>query len=117
MASLLSERTIGVMGSGEDEHQELPREVGKLLAQLGVNLLTGAGGGVMAAVSRAYRDAPKEKGICIGIVPCSELSRATTKSGYPNNFIELAIRTHLPHSGKRGKEITSRNHINVLTSD
>lgn len=39
--------TIGVMGSGSVEHRELSEQVGSLLAKLGANLLTGAGGGVM----------------------------------------------------------------------
>ncbi len=36
----LSDRTVGVIGSGRDEHDDLAREVGTLLAALGVNLLT-----------------------------------------------------------------------------
>jgi SLOG-like protein len=31
--------------------------------------------------------------------------------------VELAIYTHLPYSGDRGKERLSRNHINVLSCD
>jgi predicted Rossmann-fold nucleotide-binding protein len=54
MNTVLSEETVGVMGSGTDEYEELAREVGELLAQLGVNLLTGGGRGVMRSVSRAF---------------------------------------------------------------
>ena len=39
------------------------------------------------------------------------------KPGYPNPWVELAIRTHLPLSGEQGTDRESRNHINVLTSD
>lgn len=114
---LLSEDTVGVMGSGTDEHEALAREVGELLARLGVNLLTGGGPGVMRSVSRAFTQARRERGVCIGIIPCrSERERGRPKDGYPNEFVELAIYTHLPHSGDRGKDYLSRNHINVLSS-
>ena len=114
----LAEVTIGVMGSGKDEHSDLAEPLGSLLAELGVNLLTGAGGGVMTSVSRAFVQSPQRRvGICIGIVPCrSEGDRASPKDGYPNEFVELPIMTHLPLSGPRGCEDLSRNHINILSS-
>jgi len=37
--------TIGVMGSGSDEFDDVAKPLGKLLANLWVNLPTGAGGG------------------------------------------------------------------------
>jgi uncharacterized protein (TIGR00725 family) len=110
--------TIGVMGSGSDEHDHLARPLGQLLARLGVNLLTGAGGGVMTSVSRAFTASPRARGICIGIVPCASIDeRARPKDGYPNRFVELPIVTHLPYSGDLGQHDLSRNHINVLSSD
>jgi uncharacterized protein (TIGR00725 family) len=116
MNTRLADVTIGVVGSGTSEHEDLARGVGVLLAELGVNLLTGGGGGVMRAVGRAFTQAPREHGICIGIIPClSERQRAQPKPGYPNEFVELAIYTHLPYSGTRGKDDLSRNHINVLS--
>jgi len=52
----------------------------------------------------------------IGIIPCaSESDRGTPKAGYPNEFVELAIYTHLPFSGPQGTHDLSRNHINVLS--
>jgi uncharacterized protein (TIGR00725 family) len=112
----LSRCTVGVMGSGTVEHDEYARPVGEALAELGVNLLTGGGGGVMTAVSRAFTSAPRRTGICIGIIPCaSESDRGTAKAGYPNAFVELAIYTHLPYSGRQGTHDLSRNHINVLS--
>jgi uncharacterized protein (TIGR00725 family) len=112
----LSSRTVGVMGSGSAEHEEYARAVGEALAALGVNLLTGGGGGVMTAVSRAFTAVPGRRGICIGIIPCaSEADRKTPKAGYPNEFVELAIYTHLPYSGRQGTCDLSRNHINVLS--
>jgi uncharacterized protein (TIGR00725 family) len=116
MNVVLADKTVGVLGSGTDEHEELASGVGELLAQLGVNLLTGGGRGVMRAVSRAFTRSERARGICIGVIPCfSERERGRPKDGYPNEFVELAIYTHLPHSGERGQEDLSRNHINVLT--
>src|SRR5712692_4506936 len=66
----LADRTVGVIGSGIDEHDDLARPVGRLLATLGVNLLTGGGQGVMNAVSRAFTQSRRSRGICIGIIPC-----------------------------------------------
>jgi uncharacterized protein (TIGR00725 family) len=105
-----------VIGSGTFEHAESARAVGEALADLGVNLLTGGGGGVMTSVSRAFTQRPRTRGICIGIIPCeSEADRATPKAGYPNQYVELAIYTHLPHSGAQGTHDLSRNHINMLS--
>ncbi len=108
--------TVGVMGSGTDAHAEVAFEVGVLLAEVGVNLLTGGGQGVMASVSRAYAQASRRRGVCIGILPsASEHEPGRPKPGYPNPFVELAIHTHLPRSGLQGKDLLSRNHINVLS--
>src|SRR5215470_1887573 len=116
MHPTLSKYTVGVMGSGTFEHDEYARPVGEALADLGVNLLTGGGGGVMTAVSRAFTTAPRRIGMSIGIIPCaSESDRGTPKAGYPNEFVELAIYTHLPFSGPQGTHDLSRNHINVLS--
>ena len=116
MQPTLSKHTVGVMGSGTFEHDEYAHPVGEALADLGVNLLTGGGGGVMTAVSRAFTRAPRRHGISIGVIPCaSESDRGTPKAGYPNEFVELAIYTHLPFSGPQGTHDLSRNHINVLS--
>ena len=116
MAATLSALTVGVIGSGSSEHEPSARAVGELLADLGVNLLTGGGRGVMTAVSRAFTRRPRTRGICIGIIPCeSETDRSRPKAGYPNDFVELAIQTHLPYSGPEGTHDLSRNHINVLS--
>ena len=108
--------TVGVMGSGSEEHKVFAEPLGALLARLGVNLLTGAGEGVMTSVSRAFTGSPRVHGISIGIVPCASLDdRAHPRPGYPNPFVELAIHTHLPLSGTEGRSDLSRNHVNVLT--
>jgi uncharacterized protein (TIGR00725 family) len=116
MAVRLARHTVGVVGSGTFEHGESAQPIGELLASLGVNLLTGGGRGVMRSVSRAFTRSPGDRGICIGILPCaSETDRSTPKPGYPNEFVELAIHTHLPYSGRQGRHDLSRNHINVLS--
>jgi uncharacterized protein (TIGR00725 family) len=116
MPGTLSKQTVGVIGSGNSEHVDHSQAVGEALADLGVNLLTGGGRGVMTAVSRAFTRRTGSRGICIGIIPCaSENDRATPKDGYPNEFVELAIYTHLPYSGEQGMHDLSRNHINVLS--
>ena len=43
--------------------------------------------------------------------------RITPPAGYPNPFVELAVRTHLPSSGAAGTSALSRNHVNVLSAD
>jgi uncharacterized protein (TIGR00725 family) len=109
--------TIGVMGSGSDEFDDLAKPLGQLLARLGVNLLTGAGAGVMTSVSRAFIESPRLRGISIGIVPCASIeNRVQAKDSYPNPFVELPILTHLPYSGEQGQHDLSRNHINILSS-
>ena len=113
----LAPHTVGVFGSGDTPHTDLANEVGTMLAELGVNLLTGGGGGVMTSVSAAFTQAARRRGVCIGVIPCATLEdRGSPKPGYPNRFVELAIYTHLPLSGEEGTDDLSRNHVNVLSS-
>lgn len=109
---------VGVMGSGSEHHPELSHALGRRLAREGVHLLTGGGGGVMSAVSRAFHEAPDRKGLVIGIIPgeCGS-PPGKPKAGYPNPWVEIPVFTHLPLSGERGTDPLSRNHINVLSSD
>jgi len=116
MSPRLAAITVGVMGSGTEEHPDLAAEVGALLARLGVNLLTGAGSGVMTSVSRAFTQSERAAGICIGIVPSSPGQPAVPPDGYPNPYVELPIFTHLWKRGDEGTDLASRNHINVLSS-
>jgi uncharacterized protein (TIGR00725 family) len=114
-----SRRTIlAVLGSGTEEHRELAPPLGRWIAERGFDLLTGGGAGVMRSVSEGFRSITPRRGVCIGIIP-GELVAGTyqTKPGYPNEFVELPIYTHLPLSGPRGTEPMSRNHINVLSGD
>ncbi|HEY8508719.1 MAG TPA: VOC family protein [Steroidobacteraceae bacterium] len=113
----LASKTVGVMGSGTNPQPELSEPLGKLLASLNVNLLTGGGSGVMEAVAAAYVRARPRAGISIGVLPASSNNAATPIPGYPNPYVQLAIATHLPDRGRKGHLVTSRNHINVLSSD
>lgn len=107
---------VGVMGSGEDvPDPEAAAEVGRLIAELGHDLLTGAGGGVMAAVAEAFTSASPRGGISIGVVPASAPDDHTPPPGYPNAFVELAINTHLGRGGDPD-DLSSRNPVNVLTA-
>ncbi len=108
---------VGVLGSGDDEHAAKAESLGRWLATLEVHLLTGAGKGVMEAVSRAFQAVPGRAGLVVGIAPCDDDDPAVPRPGYPNPFVELAILTHLPLSGASGTEPLSRNHINVLSSN
>lgn len=106
---------VGVMGSGLEEYAARAEPLGRWLAGQGVHLLTGGGAGVMAAVSRAFCSVPGRAGRAIGVLPGEASGRAP--EGYPNPWIELAIRTHLPARGERGAAADSRNHLNVLSAD
>lgn len=104
---------VGVMGSGTEATCEA-QVVGRLLARMGVHLLTGGGGGQMKAVAQAFVQCPERKGLSLGILPCLPGEPLLPKSsGYPNAFVELPIRTHLDQSSTHPM---SRNHINVLSS-
>ncbi|NNM28017.1 MAG: molybdenum cofactor carrier protein [Akkermansiaceae bacterium] len=109
---------VGVMGSGSDPHDDAAMPLGKLLAALGVHLLTGGGGGVMRSVSGAFVRERRRAGLCLGVLP-GEVDGAgwAAPGGYPNEFVEIVIRTHLPGRGKEGGAKDSRNWINVLSSD
>ncbi|MBI1247830.1 hypothetical protein GC197_08265 [bacterium] len=116
MAAIKRLPIVGVMGSGQDVWSELSQPLGKLIARYDVHLLTGGGQGTMAAVSQAYAESPGRTGQVIGVLP-SDSSGEHTKPGYPNDWVEIAIATHLAHSGKEGTNPLSRNHINILSAD
>jgi uncharacterized protein (TIGR00725 family) len=109
---------VGVLGSGGVAHEERARALGHWLGDQGVHLLTGGGGGVMSAVSRAFSEAPARRGMVIGVLPGGSAQEAwPTRQGYPNPWVEIAVVTHLPLSGREGTDPMSRNHINVLSSN
>ncbi len=107
---------VGVMGSGAHGHEDLSVPLGRTIASAGWHLLTGGGGGTMTAASRAFCETPKRSGLCIGVLP-GAADGSGSPGGYPNPWVEVAIRTHLPLSGAAGTEPDSRNHVNVLSAD
>lgn len=109
---------VGVMGSGRQPHDHLAHPLGRWLAGNRFHLLTGGGGGVMAAVSKAFYLTPGRLGRVIGIIPGQRDGEGYRPlSGYPNPWVEIPIMTHLPFSGVKGTELLSRNHINILSAD
>ena len=110
---------ICVIGSGSEPWTDLANSLGRMLASIGVHLLTGGGRGVMESVSRAFHATSPRAGSVIGVLPGSVDPGFTyaAKPGYPNAYVEIVIRTHLPLSGEQGTEPMSRNHINVLSAD
>jgi len=109
---------VAVLGSGSESHAEKAVPLGEWLAREGVHLLTGGGGGVMEAASRAFHHVSPRKGLVIGILPGTVTdSGYAPRPGYPNPWVEIPIRTHLPKSGVAGTDPLSRNHLNVLSAD
>ena len=107
---------VGVMGSHADPHAERARRVGDWVARQGYHLLTGAGAGVMAAVTEAFAAVPDRPGLALGVVPSLPGRPGTPLPGYPNPWVDVPIRVHLDSGGPAGDEPTSRNHVNILTS-
>lgn len=78
---------VSVIGSGS-EHEATAEEVGRLLAQRGVVVVTGGLGEVMAAASRGAKSAG---GTTIGILPGETRERA-------NEWIDYAVVTGIGHA-------------------
>ena len=72
----------------------------------------------MEAVARGFGSREGRRGVAIGLLPGRvDAGESRTPPGYPNRWIDVPIRTHLPFSGDRGLDPLSRNHINVLSAD
>ena len=108
---------VGVMGSGSRSWESRAEPLGRWLASAGYHLLTGGGQGVMAAVCRAFFETSDRAGLVLGVLPAGHGEDLRPPEGYPNRWVDVPIRTHLPLSGEQGDDLASRNHINVLTSD
>lgn len=76
-----------MIGSGE-EHEAAAEEVGRLLAEAGCTVVTGAGGEVMAAASRGAHHAG---GQTIGIVPTERYEDA-------NPWVDHVVVTGIGHA-------------------
>lgn len=101
---------VGVMGSGNDEFATLAEPLGRWIAEQGLDMLTGGGGGIMASVCRGFSSVPNRRGLSIGVLPLRP------PAGYPNDWVDIVIQTHLSARGPQGAGANSRNHINVLSS-
>ena len=111
-------KIVGVMGSGEQGYENLSLLLGEMLARLGVHLLTGGGSGVMDSVSKGFQSVAERRGLVLGILPGLPGDGAPDPPpGYPNEHVELVIRTHLPGRGVEGGDKLSRNSINIATAD
>jgi uncharacterized protein (TIGR00725 family) len=117
---------VAVFGQGSAlgrERAELARDVGAMVARLGVHLLTGGGYGVMAAAAEGFVAVEPRAGLSIGIVPRGEdrpfdvPNRDPEGRAYPNPFVEIAIMTPLPPRAGDWRHEPARNHINVFTAD
>ncbi|MBN1652379.1 MAG: molybdenum cofactor carrier protein [Deltaproteobacteria bacterium] len=106
---------IGVMGSSSDAFEDLAEAVAIEVARVDAHLLTGGGSGVMASVAKFYKQI-KPTGLVIGILPCVAEGAGEPPVGYPNQWVDIAIQTHLYLSGAQGTSPLSRNHINILSS-
>lgn len=108
---------VSVIGSGSEAWPALAGPLGRLIARLGANLITGGGGGVMAAVAESFTSVHPRRGTSVGVLPCSATDPRAPPAGYPGAHVEVAVRTHLPDRGAHGDRATSRNHIVVLSAD
>jgi len=113
-------KIVGVMGSGSSPFPHLARPLGELIARRGCHLLTGGGGGVMAEAGRAFCGVSGRRGLSIGVIKSRGSPRQDPQIGrrdhHPaavNEWVEIAIHTHLPSSSEA---VDSRNHLNVLTA-
>lgn len=70
----------------------------------------------MEAVCRGFSRSELRSGLCLGVLPSKEEGSQETPEGYPNPYVELAVRTHLWLRGDQGAEVASRHSINVMTS-
>jgi len=109
---------IGVIGSHEDKWDRYSAPLGNLIAKIGAHLLTGAGGGVMTAVAKAFTENRHRKGFCIGIIPVEKVDDYEQKSAlYPNPYVEIPITTQLAEKSMVDRMPFSRNIVNILSSD
>lgn len=115
---------IGIIGSGNLPYPDLSVPLGTWLAEQGFDLINGGGQGVMAEAAQAFCQVNNRKGQVIGVIPSLEHYSTPEQragyeapAGYPNEFTDIIIRTHLPFVGPDGKETASRNHIIILSSD
>jgi uncharacterized protein (TIGR00725 family) len=110
---------IGIMGSGQEPWDAYSKPISEWIARQGYHLLTGGGGGVMAAASEAFCQIEPRRGLCMGVAPTiPDTERGfVLKQGYPNPWVELCIQSPLSVFDGTDPNAVTRNHINILTSD
>jgi len=110
---------VGVMGAGTAAWPDFAAPLGAHLAARGVHLLTGGGGGTMAAVAEAFCAVPGRRGISIGILPADPdpVKGFVPRKGYPNPWVELPVVTPLGTFHGTDDALVTRNHANILTAD
>jgi uncharacterized protein (TIGR00725 family) len=108
---------VGVMGSHDKEWSELATPVGRMIADFGYHLLTGAGAGAMTAVAKAFTSVDPREGLSIGVVPTIDYDgNHVPRERYPNPYIEVPILTPLDKRAVNDTTPYSRNYVNVMTS-
>lgn len=112
-------KVVGIMGSGEKTWDKYSIPLAQWIAQQDYHLLTGSGGGVMAAASKAFCQVENRAGICIGIIPTEPNAKGEfiPKNNYPNPWVELCIRSPLSTFDGLDHHQISRNYICILSSD
>ncbi len=111
---------IGVMGSGGRRYEDRASRVGAWIARSGYHLLTGGGPGVMDAVAEAFVSVSPRAGLVVGILPADvESPSGRPPSGYPNQWVELIIQTHLSERGVHGggEVFTESSQCTVIRCD
>lgn len=108
---------IGVMGSHEDSWDDYSMPLGERIARFGYHLLTGAGGGAMSAVAKAFTETDDRDGVSIGVVPVPADYKGAllSRDQYPNPYIEIPIVTPLSPKAELAKTPYSRNMVNIIT--
>ena len=108
---------VGVMGSHDEPWTEYAKPVGEMIARRGYHLLTGAGGGIMIEVCKAFQSVKEREGLAIGVRPAVDYKgEELSKAEFPNTYIDLPIITPLSAKAQSDAMPFSRNLVNVMTS-
>ena len=115
----MKQKTIGIIGSGKEPWTDYVEPLARWIARQNFNLLTGGGGGVMAAASKAFVRETNRTGVCLGIIPTKPDDKLgfIPHKGYPNPWVEIAIISPLSTLDRDRPKSISRNYTCVLSSD
>lgn len=116
---LQKRKIIGIMGSGKQAWKEFSHPLADWIAKQNYHLLTGSGGGVMAAASEAFCKVNNRAGLCLGIIPTeiNNEGQFIPLNGYPNPWVELCITSPLTNFKEKNPNQITRNYICILSSD